>query len=54
MTPIKATKKFRWWLAEKLIGSPISTMEEEKTRWIEEHLKEGGHVHLSYEVRTVQ
>lgn len=47
-------KKFKWWLAEKIIGSQIGEIEQEKNKWIEEHLKEGGHVHLTYKVNTIQ
>lgn len=50
-------KPLRFWLASKIIGGQIieeRDIEEEKTKWIEEHLKAGGSLQLTYQVHTVQ
>lgn len=47
-------KKFRWWLAEKLIGSKIDSLDEHKAKWTKEQLELGNKISIQYEVHTIQ
>lgn len=43
-------KRFRLWLASKILGHEITDIEVARQEWIAEHLKQGDTITLSYVV----